>query len=190
MSFLYSCRHDGDQYRITKLTHNLDVESSYLCTFDECECPAGVRPTCRHREMLPRFVERGAISTGWMYDYDRGGWVDNRTEDELEPNPTATEIDNMPLPELHNSITEHLVDTTFKIMQDKGLMPTLPKGVQAFSLEDPAELHNAIAEAVGEPEAKLAPASKIGLKLNPNPEPGKGFVEFTTSLPPATWRRF
>lgn len=147
MSFLYSCRHDGDQYRITKLTHNLDVESSYLCTFDECECPAGVRPTCRHREMLPRFVERGAISTGWMYDYDRGGWVDNRTEDELSG--------------------------------------PLDEGAEAISLEMIAD-----AEEYIDRNPSLAPAPKIGLKINPNPEPGKGFVEFTTTLQPATWRRF
>jgi hypothetical protein len=116
MTFLYSCRHDGDQYRITKLTNHLDVESSYLCTITECQCPAGVRPTCRHREMLPKFIQRGAVGTGWMLDWDRGGWVDNRTEEEL--------------------------------------MPPLPEGVQVLSLEDPLTLHNAIAEAVGEPPAK------------------------------------
>lgn len=149
---LYNCQHAGDEYRITKFDSFGNVESSYLCTFSECQCPAGVRPLCRHREMLPKFIARGAVNTGWQLDYDRGGWVDNRTEDEL--------------------------------------MPPLPEGVQAFSLEDPATLHNAIAEAVGEPEAELAPAPKIGLKLNPNPEPGKGFVEFTTTLPPTTWRRF
>jgi hypothetical protein len=122
MTFLYSCRHDGDQYRITKLDEDLNVESSYLCTFEECDCPAGVRPTCRHREMLPKFVARKAVGTGWFFDYDRGGWVDCRTADEDDQ------------------------------------MPPLPEGVQMFSLEDPAALHNAIAEAVGEPEALIAPA--------------------------------
>jgi hypothetical protein len=75
MTHLYSCRHSGDQYRITKFTSDLEVESSYLCTVAECECPAGVQPTCRHRKMLPKFLQRDAVDTDWMFDYDRGGWV-------------------------------------------------------------------------------------------------------------------
>ena len=93
MTFLYSCRHDGDQYRISKFTENLDLESSYLCTFDECQCPAAERgKRCRHMDMLPKFVQRGAIDTGWMLDYDRGGWVDMRTQEEIDqPRPLAEE---------------------------------------------------------------------------------------------------
>lgn len=88
MPSLYTCKsnisHEGQTfYRITKLDPDDNVESTYTCTFDTCECPAGKRPTCRHREMLPRFVARGAINTGWRYDFDRGGWVDYRTEEEL-----------------------------------------------------------------------------------------------------------
>ncbi len=81
---LYNCKHAGDEYRITKFDSFGNVESSYLCTTSECDCPAGVRPSCRHRQMLPKFIEREAIDTGWMLDFDRGGWVDNRTEEELE----------------------------------------------------------------------------------------------------------
>ena len=72
---LYSCKHDGQEYRITKFDDDLNVESSYLCTELECECPAGVRPICRHREMLPKFIERKTVGTDWWFDYDRGGWV-------------------------------------------------------------------------------------------------------------------
>lgn len=75
MTSLYNCRHSGDQYRITKFTSDMDVESSYLCTTAECECPAGHRPTCRHREMLPKFIAREHIGDEWFYDYSRGGWV-------------------------------------------------------------------------------------------------------------------
>lgn len=153
MTFLYTCRHDGDQYRITKLTDGLDVESSYLCTFTECECPAGIkRGHCRHMEMLPKFVQRGAIGTGWMLDFDRGGWVDNRTEEELNE------------------------------------VPPLPDGVQAFSLGDPAALHNAIAEAVGEPEIPEGyPQQAIEAEAE--------FQELAASAksapaPKPSWRRF
>lgn len=49
--------------------------SSYLTTERECDCPAGQRPMCRHREMLPAFIRRGKVNSDWMFDYDRGGWV-------------------------------------------------------------------------------------------------------------------
>ena len=72
---LYNCKHAGDEYRITKFTHDMEVESSYLCSLLECQCPAGVRPTCRHREMLPKFLKRNYVNTEFMFDHDRGGWV-------------------------------------------------------------------------------------------------------------------
>jgi hypothetical protein len=75
MTTLYNCKHDGDQYRMTKFDRDLTPESTYLCTERECECPAGHRPMCRHREMLPMFIAREAVGTGWFYDYERGGWV-------------------------------------------------------------------------------------------------------------------
>jgi hypothetical protein len=85
MTFLYLCRTDGDQYRMVKMTSLSEVESSYLCSETHCECPAGVRPTCRHREMLPRFIQRNAINTGWGFDYDRGGWVQTEYGSTDEP---------------------------------------------------------------------------------------------------------
>jgi hypothetical protein len=116
MPVLYNCKHDGDQYRISKFDNDMNVESSYLCTEEECECPAGHRPTCRHREMLPRFIARETVGTEWFYDYDRGGWVQMGDE-----------------------------------------WATLPAGVVVMTLDDPVKVHNAIAEAVGEPEARIEP---------------------------------
>lgn len=88
---LYNCKTAGEQWRITKFDNGGNVDSSYLCTHKECQCPAGQRAMCRHREMLPKFIARGAVNVNWMFDYDRGGWVDNRTDDELEPHsPTVT----------------------------------------------------------------------------------------------------
>lgn len=83
MTILYNCKHSGDQYRITKFNDG-QPESSYLTTLTECDCPAGVRPMCRHREMLPHFLHRNFVNTGWQYDYDRGGWVDMRQDDEID----------------------------------------------------------------------------------------------------------
>lgn len=66
----YNCKHSGDQYRITKFNRDGDTESSYLCSHHECECPAGVRPTCRHRQMLPLFLELNLVDTQWFIDWD------------------------------------------------------------------------------------------------------------------------
>ncbi len=116
---LYNCRHSGDQYRITKFDVDMNVEASYLCTTSECDCPAGVRPTCRHREMLPRFLQRQYVGTEWFFDYDRGGWVQQGME---------------------------------------WALPPLPEGVTILSLDDPPAVYNAIADAVGEPKAKIEPS--------------------------------
>ena len=121
MTTLYNCHTDGDQYRITKFDALGNVESTYLCTETECECPAGFRQTCRHRQMLPKFLAREAVNSFWFLDWGRQGWVMNE--------PT----------------TSH--DPMFKPA------PPLPDGIQAYALNDlsPAQLHNIIAEAVGEP---------------------------------------
>lgn len=70
---LYNLKHDGDQYRVTKFDDDLNVESSYLMTATECTCPAGHRPTCRHRQMFSTLVQR--IGSSWMFDFDKIEWV-------------------------------------------------------------------------------------------------------------------
>jgi len=71
---LYSLRTDGDQWRITKFVDG-DVESTYLCTDSECECPAGHRHTCRHRQMLPTMLAHHIANTHYFMDYDGGGRI-------------------------------------------------------------------------------------------------------------------
>ena len=73
MTSLYNLRHDGNQYRVTKFDTDLNVESSYLMTATECTCPAGSRPTCRHRQMFRDLLPR--IGSHWMFDFDQGQWV-------------------------------------------------------------------------------------------------------------------
>lgn len=68
---LYNCHHDGDQYRITKFDDG-EPRSSYLCTTAECECPGAHRDTCRHRQMLPIFIDQGLINTHWFLAWDNG----------------------------------------------------------------------------------------------------------------------
>lgn len=74
MTPLYSIRTDGDQWRITKFVDG-DVESSYLTTHSECQCPAGHRQTCRHRQMLPSMLAHGLCDTHWFFCFDTGGQI-------------------------------------------------------------------------------------------------------------------
>src|SRR6266849_5335346 len=107
MTNLYNCKHSGDQYRMTKFDEHMNVESSYLCTTKECECPAGHRQMCRHREMLPRFIQRGVVGTEWCYDYARGGWVQTDLQLEFPPLPEGVTLVSLEDPEaLHNAIAE------------------------------------------------------------------------------------
>lgn len=74
---LYSLRTALDDYRITKFDADLNVESSYIISASpphECECPAGVRPTCRHRQMLPDLLP--LVDTEYLWDFDRRLAVD------------------------------------------------------------------------------------------------------------------
>lgn len=95
MPSLYNCKHSGDRYRITKFTSDFEVEASYICDLHSCECLAGHRPTCRHRQMLPKFIARDAVGTSWFFDFDRGGWVQGWKEE-----PAAQPLQGQPQPEL------------------------------------------------------------------------------------------
>lgn len=89
---LYNCKSEGDEYRITKFDSDLNVESTYLTTLRECQCPAGHRDTCRHRLMLPMFLKKrgGADRGAWLLDYDRKQWVRASTGDALEESCEAS----------------------------------------------------------------------------------------------------
>ena len=179
MTILYNCRHAGDQYRITKFDSDMNVESSYLCTPSECDCPAGVRPTCRHREMLPRFLHRGHIGDEWFYDYDRGGWVQQGPE-WAQPQ-------------------ENITQTALESSMPEGLPPeadpfdSLPTGVDMIPLDCPEGLHNAIADAIGEPEAKLplpAAVAQLAEQTSVSRTDYEGSNPSSGSIPSVMKRRF
>jgi hypothetical protein len=79
---LYNCHTDGDEYRITKFIDG-NPESSYLLSHAECQCPAGSRPTCRHRQMLPVFLNSGIVDTHLFLNWDNGHYTCD-----FEGNPT------------------------------------------------------------------------------------------------------
>lgn len=77
---LYSVRTHPAGYKIIKLTEDLEPESSYtlIQRSDDpseyaCDCPAGSRHTCRHRQMLPHFLAMKRIDTNWFLEWDQNG---------------------------------------------------------------------------------------------------------------------
>lgn len=133
---LYSIRThisaDGhSSYYITKFTDG-EVESAYHTTRETCECPAGVRPTCRHRQMLPHMLNEGILNTHWFLNWDDGRRVvdfegtDKRILDQLARNPTATEIANTPLPPMREPLLEHLIDQTLAALQPHSTTVSAP----------------------------------------------------------------
>jgi|SRR5580704_4515061 hypothetical protein len=72
---LYNCVTANGGYRITKFTHDYEVESSYIVSADGCDCPAGSRPVCRHRTMLPFFIDGEHIDDGWFFIWDTRQWL-------------------------------------------------------------------------------------------------------------------
>lgn len=86
----------GDGWFITKFVDG-EVEASYNLTHTECACPAGQRPSCRHRQMLPQMLAAGIVNTHWFWDFDLGRAVD--FQGELKSNVDAlNELAAMPAP--------------------------------------------------------------------------------------------
>lgn len=73
---LYNLRSDtSGAYRITKFVDG-EAEGSYVVSNKTCECPAGPRPTCRHRQMLPTMLGRQLLDAPWFWDFDRKAITD------------------------------------------------------------------------------------------------------------------
>lgn len=75
MTTLYNLRTEGDGFRITKFTDG-DPEGSYRVSLHECECPAGHRASCRHRQMLPQMLAHGIVDSMWFWNFDTHRVVD------------------------------------------------------------------------------------------------------------------
>jgi hypothetical protein len=71
---LYNLKTAKDGYKIAKFTDDLDYEQDYIVSPDGCDCPAGHRDTCRHRQMLPKFLVQRRVNTPWFYDHDNERW--------------------------------------------------------------------------------------------------------------------
>jgi hypothetical protein len=115
MTNLYHLRSGkAGSYRITKLDEDYQIESSYTVSKHECDCPAGTRPTCRHRQMLPFFLAKGHIDNGWMLDWHTRQWRKPLCEDgEATPIgkdfPTGGDIDSMSEEDLAKEFEERVI---------------------------------------------------------------------------------
>ena len=86
--FLYNVHSTDDgAYCITKFDENLNVESTYIVSLEECDCPQYSKPTCRHRKMLPLFLQHNHVDEGWFLDWDTRLWRKPLSE----PAPLSTE---------------------------------------------------------------------------------------------------
>lgn len=177
---LYNCRSTGAaHYVLTKFDADLNVESSYQTTEKECACPAGAKPTCRHRTMLPLFITSGHIDDGWFLDwstrmwrkpltFENGGCADDR---ELGQGQPATDVTNRELgtvtaTEIAQRRAE--LDERFKQETEKVLEPIISKITEITNNHlGAAPLSNA-SEAV--PEAP-APASSPTTEARPPAAP-------------------
>lgn len=110
-------------FTIAKFDDDCNFETSYIISADlkSCSCPAGPRPSCKHRKMVPRMVDH--LGDGWFYDYDRQKWHKPIDEaDMAEPasdfvkwdtpetgSDTETDLTaDAPLPELADAVgSEH-----------------------------------------------------------------------------------
>lgn len=166
---LYSLRTDSDQFRITKFVDG-EVESSYLSTETECECPAGHRPSCRHRQMLPMMLAHGIVNTHWFWNFDTNRVVD--FSGELKSNIDA----------LNELAAEKCPGCGSKGFAKSILGPDRCEycdGTFGGNPPDPSEV-------VGEAqhvEVRHIPDEAIEI-IHPQPR-----TMIRTGLPPASWRR-
>lgn len=95
MSAVYNLRsHKLDNFIVTKFDDDFNIESYYEMTVADgevrCGCPAGVRPTCRHRQMFAQLLTR--LDTAWFLDFDTRAWVDPTGEASNLSEATASSV--------------------------------------------------------------------------------------------------
>jgi hypothetical protein len=69
---LYSIRRGPKGHQITKFDDDFNPAATYDVSVGACSCPAGPRPTCRHRKMLSRMLAK--VDTDEFYCYETQTW--------------------------------------------------------------------------------------------------------------------
>lgn len=147
MSNLYSARSgDPGQYRLTKFDKDYNPEITYHTSKSECDCPAGSRPTCKHRKMVELFTAAGHVDDGWFLDWDTRLWRPALGGDShgMTPSPSSR-----PLPSL--------ADT--ELLGNRKPAPTPQLGQRASP------------PAAKAPTVELERPAPVGVSLSPKPKP-------------------
>lgn len=173
MPTLYNCKHSGNQFRITKFTSDFEVEASYLLDATTCECPAGHRPTCRHRQMLLKFIARNAVDTEWFWDHDRGGWIQGwKEEPKVKSLRELMTTDALAIEMLAKDITPSLASAALPIQPEPEPSLTILTEVRLPDDATPDQ----VAEAFGN---LLAPE---GLGQASDPQPLRFDKDYSNSI--------
>lgn len=60
---------------VSKWTEELELVETYVVGPSTCTCPAGERPTCKHRsDIRPLFLLRKHVGDGWFLDWSTRMW--------------------------------------------------------------------------------------------------------------------
>lgn len=171
MPVLYNAKSffDRDQsYVITKFDDDMNIESTYTTSLTECDCPAGQRVTCRHRQMLPHFIAMDYADSNWFFCFDDQTWhlpfesiEDEPAEGDLQAS-ASTELQPLPPGEYTGKLVN--IDAS---------------GVGTIELEDGRELRY-----------QAIPTEAIeGAALVTHPAPSPGEVGTAVVASPGTFRR-
>lgn len=72
---LYSIRALAEGYMIAKFDNDFDIEATYEVSPQACSCPAfHRRQSCKHQDILAKFIVRGNVDSEWFYCHETGGW--------------------------------------------------------------------------------------------------------------------
>lgn len=130
---LYKLSKSNIGFLIVKFDDDFNAESIYELDYNTCSCPRGKAPTCRHRQMLPKMVEK--VDTEWFYCFEDSTWHQpfgpansfGEFETTFAKDVTATEIEQrtseMEFPTVN---FEPLVDATLAIAQEFAPADSLP----------------------------------------------------------------
>ena len=69
---LYNIHRGPAGFTIGKFDSSLNLLAAYDVDPKHCTCPAGPRPSCRHRKMLPRMLAK--VNTPEFYCYETNTW--------------------------------------------------------------------------------------------------------------------
>lgn len=105
---LYALRKSPLGFSITKFDTDFNPEATYTLISDHangifsCSCPAGPRPSCRHRLMLPRMLWH--VDDGWFYNYETQKWHRPLVEEAQLAIETSPNAEGASSPSNHSSL--------------------------------------------------------------------------------------